>query len=159
MRLYNIKVVLLSCMLLLLTSCSRSEVTLHDSNGHTISTAQLQGKWVVINYWSDWCDNCVEEMKTLNQFYHDVESNPAIMMYGVNYDHLSGRALADVMHKLNIQFPVLVEDPAELFHLALSDYLPMTFIIDPKGRVVKRMIGPTTAQSLTSTIKQLQSLT
>ena len=40
-----------------------------DSQGHIIKASDLQNKWVIINYWADWCSGCIEEIPELNRFY------------------------------------------------------------------------------------------
>lgn len=157
MQLFKRTILLLLCIMFV-AGCSKPEATLHDSQGKMISMSHLEGKWVVVHYWAGWCDNCVKEVKSINQFYH-ATSQQSVFLYGANYDHLSGASLKDAMQKLHIQFPVYAEDPAKIFHLVLSDYLPMTFIIDPKGNVVKKIVGPTTASSLLAMLAQLQTRT
>jgi len=128
----------------LLVSCSQPEITLHDNKNNVIPISQLKGKWVILNYWAEWCDNCAAEMNLLNNFK---QAHPKILLYGINYDHLSAVDLNKVVAKLNIKFPVLLEDPAQILNLQLADYLPMTFVLSPDGKVVKRIVGPITKNS------------
>jgi peroxiredoxin len=149
----KVTIIRVLCSLFFLVGCSRQENVLHDNQNHTTPLSALKGKWVVINYWADWCDNCVTEMPELNSFYH---ANPNVLMYSVSYDHLTGNDLSESVRKMKIDFPVLLDDPMTLLHLTMSDYLPMTFIINPEGHVVKRLIGTNTKRSLTEALHQLQ---
>ncbi len=121
-----------------LMSCSRD---------NSVSLSALKGKWIIINYWAVWCDSCVKEIPELNHFYqHNQDKN--ILLFGVNYDHTP---MPDL-----ILYPVLVEDPKKFFKLADVDVLPVTFIIDPQGKVVKSIIGPNTEKSLFKIMQILQ---
>jgi thiol-disulfide isomerase/thioredoxin len=119
----------------------------HDSAGRAIKMHELKDKWIVINYWADWCESCVEEIPELNKFYrHNQDKN--ILIFGVNYDQLPLPYLRQAVHKTGISFPVLYEDPRILWQLGDVTVLPTTFIINPQGDVVKKVIGPNTEQSL-----------
>jgi thiol-disulfide isomerase/thioredoxin len=34
-------------------------------NGSDTSFGKLQGKWIVVNYWADWCAPCIKEIPEL----------------------------------------------------------------------------------------------
>lgn len=139
-----------------LISCSdNNKTTLHDTNGNTLNTAQFKGKWVIINYWAAWCEGCVKEIPELNNFYaHNRNNN--VLVFGANYDHIPMPDLAGWVDKERIAYPALVEDPGTVIKLGDIDVLPMTFIIDPHGKLVKSIVGPNTEKSLTDTLHLLQ---
>ena len=56
-----------------------------------------------------------------------------------------GVELKDASEKLGIKFTVLAQDPAELFELPRSEALPVTYIIDNKGKVREQLMGEQTA--------------
>jgi thiol-disulfide isomerase/thioredoxin len=141
----------------LITNCSAAPaVDLHDSEGRAINMATFKNKWVIVNYWADWCDSCIAEMPELNNFYqHNKDKN--ILMYGVNYDQLPLPTLKRSMRKTGIDFPVLLEDPNALWKLGYIDAIPVTFIISPEGYVVKKIIGPNTEVSLQTQLNTILS--
>lgn len=130
-----------------MTSCAGHSISLHDSDGRIIKMAFFKDKWVIINYWAEWCESCVEEIPELNKFYeHNLNKN--VLMYGVNFDQLPRYQLQQSVHKMGIAFPVLLEDPSYLWHFGEIAVIPMTFIINPQGKVVRRIIGLNTEESL-----------
>jgi peroxiredoxin len=136
-------------------NCSQQGSVLHDAKGNSIQVSSLKGKWVIINYWAAWCESCVKEIPELNHFYqHNQDKN--IVLYGVNYDHMPMSDLELAMHKTQIAFPVILDDPAQTWKLDSIDALPVTFIIDPKGHVVKKILGGNTEKSLFATVHALQ---
>lgn len=135
--------------LLLLTACSDNRLAGESSNSTSNSqvtlTEQYAGRWVVINYWAQWCKPCLEEIPELNAL---AEKYPNIAVLGVNFDGATGEELATQVAKFEIQFPVLAVDPAEQLGTTRPVVLPTTLILNPEGVLVGTLIGPQTLQSL-----------
>lgn len=119
----------------------------HGSNGRVLSSSEFSNKWIIVNYWADWCDSCMEEIPELNKFYKNNQGKNMIIV-GVNYDRLENPGLQQAIQRAGILFPVLQEDPASKWRLSEVTVLPTTFIINPDGDVVRKIIGPNTEQSL-----------
>jgi len=58
----------------------------------------LKGRWVLINYWAEWCKPCLEEIPELNTFAEAHSEQVSVL--GVNYDGVEGEALAQVIVRL-----------------------------------------------------------
>lgn len=153
MQLKNI-FLLLACSLFFV-GCKGDVPPLHDTKGNVIRPSQLHGKWIIVNYWAAWCGTCIREIPELDRFYqHNHDKN--VVLYGVNYDRLPSDELQTVMHDIQIEFPVLLEDPKNLWQLDEIEALPATFIINPQGLVVKKILGGNTEKSLLETLFYLQ---
>ena len=148
---------LVFCLLFVLSGCGRKQapVVLHEAHGAPVPLAQWRGDWVVLNYWATWCSHCAAEMTALNHFAHE-HARGHIKIYGVNYDHLDGKALLAAMQKLHIAFPVLREDPRAYLHVELPGFLPVTLIVDPRGKVVREIPGVVSAQAVYAVLNELQ---
>ncbi len=136
-------------------SCTEKGSVLHDTKGNEIQLSALKGKWIIVNYWADWCESCVQEIPELNRFYQN-NQDKNILIYGVNYDRLPKADLEKATKKVHIVFPVLLDDLTQIWPLQGIDVLPVTFIINPKGQVVKRIYGGNTEKSLSTTLQALQ---
>ena len=131
-----------------LVGCS-SEPSFRVADGSSIRFSDLHGEWVVLNYWAEWCAPCREEIPELNELRQQgSQRGVEIRVLGVNYDGLEGADLNAVMQRMEIEFPVLVDDPRENFRIGRAEVLPMTVVIDPKGTVQAVLAGPQTAESL-----------
>ena len=138
--------ILLAC--LSLVGCS-SEPSFRVADGSSIRFSDLHGESVVLNYWAEWCAPCREEIPELNELRQQgSQRGVEIRVLGVNYDGLEGADLNAVMQRMEIEFPVLVDDPRENFRIGRAEVLPMTVVIDPKGTVQAVLAGPQTAESL-----------
>jgi thiol-disulfide isomerase/thioredoxin len=121
------------------------EVRLADGTG--TGWDAWEGRWLVINYWAEWCAPCREEIPELNRL-HAEGDRYGLVVLGVNYDGLQGEALTGVMERMDVAFPVLAEDPRSRWGLPLPSILPSTVIVDPEGEVHEVLVGPQTEESL-----------
>jgi thiol-disulfide isomerase/thioredoxin len=140
---------------LFIISCSQDTRIIHDSAGHVIPLSELKGKWVILNEWADWCESCMSEVPSLNYFFQN-NTHKNIILFGMNYDKLSNDELQLAIKKMQIIYPVLLEDPHQFWNLDDTDVLPTTYIINPTGHLAQKIIGSITAQRLLAIIIQLQ---
>lgn len=145
--LHRFKITFASVMALITLIYSSIGLCFHDATGRLVHPSEFENKWIIVNYWADWCDSCIEEIPELNSFYKNNKAEN-IVIFGVNYDKLANPTLVQVIQKMGIMFPVLQEDPAKKWHLGEITVLPTTFIVSPEGDVVRKIIGPNTEQSL-----------
>ncbi len=147
------KIAVLTLSLLLVACGGPKYKTVH---GETVDFHALGGKWIVLNYWSTWCTSCkaeIPELNILHQNYHKQH----IMVLAVNYDHLARRKLLSKIKSFNITYPVLQGDPAGDLNISQIPGLPVSFIINPKGKVVKTLFGMHTASQIVATVNALRN--
>ncbi len=112
--------------------------------------SDYEGKWVVVNYWAEWCKPCLEEIPELNLLAD--KHKDKLQVLGVNYDGLEGEALSSVSDKFGIRFPLLLIDPAHSLGFERPQVLPTTLIFDPVGQLQHTLIGPQTEETLLDVI-------
>lgn len=111
----------------------------------TVSLATLGGKPALINFWASWCPPCRQEAPALQRFADRLGDR----------GHLVGVAWADdadsareFVRRYHWRFPVL----RDADNVAGDRYgitgLPTTFVLDARGRIVKRLVGPQTEANL-----------
>jgi len=128
-----------------------------DQHGNTVKAEQIEGQWLVLNYWAEWCGPCRTEIPELNAAAKQWQAD-GIKVIGVNYDGLQGDDLKQASQTLGIDFTVLAQDPAERYELPRSEALPVTYIIDEKGKVREQLLGEQTLEGLREKIKTLKRL-
>jgi thiol-disulfide isomerase/thioredoxin len=136
---------------LMFLTCADAERVLQDMNGHEISLSDLRGKWVFINYWASWCQSCLEEIPALNRFY-DENKNNNIALFAVNYDALPLEMQQKLIKKFDIHYPSLKQDPAKELQLGDIRGVPVTFVINPQGRISEALYGGQSVSSLQEVI-------
>ena len=70
------------------------------------------------------------------------------MVLGVNYDGLAQPKLGDVIGRMDIKFPVLLNDPQLRYGYERAVHLPVTVLINPQRDVHEILVGPQTKASI-----------
>lgn len=119
-------------------------------DGAAYRLADHRGKTVVINFWASWCAPCRAESPALEQVYQEHKSK-GVEFLGVNIK--DGRENAKAfLRNVKTTYPNLYDQPGEIA-LGFRDTvppnaIPSTIVVDRKGKVAARIIGPTTLSAL-----------
>jgi len=138
---------------LLLSGCGNDYGV--DQHGQKVASERLDKQWKVVNYWAEWCGPCRTEIPELNALSEQLKCQSA-EVFGVNFDGLQGDDLRKAGETLGIRFTVLAQDPADFFDLPRSEALPVTYIIDDKGKVREQLMGEQTAAGVLAKLKALR---
>lgn len=124
-----------------------------DQHGAVVTPQSLQGQWLVINYWAEWCAPCRKEIPELNALPEHIDG---VRVLGVNFDGLRDEALRRAADGMGIAFTVLADNPAEYFKLPPTGVLPVTYLVDERGKVRERRLGEQTAEGLVARLRALR---
>lgn len=159
-----IGVLLFAVVLVIIGSFRERVVTVGDTapdfsivtdSGRKITLADFGGKLLVLNFWATWCPPCVEEMPSLEAFARELGGS-GVVVVGISVDK-SEKAYRDFLRKANVSFQT-ARDPAARISIDYGTFkYPETYIIDSKGKVVQKIIGPTNWTDQT-TINYVKSL-
>ncbi len=141
----NKRYIVITLLLILLAGCSAKPDAV-DSQGKPLYLKDYQGKWLVVNYWAEWCKPCITELPELNALY--TQYNKQVMVIGVSFDGLANTEMQRVAQKLTIHFPMTNSFPIQQFGVQHVEALPITFLISPQGKLVNTLHGPQTQESL-----------
>ncbi len=143
------QLVMMAMLAALAGGCVEDEVLLADGRG--TSFAHWEGRWLLINYWAEWCAPCRKEIPELNEL-HAERARTGVAVVGVNYDGVSGTDLTTLIDEMGIEFPVLAADPRLRWAQDPPPVLPTTLVIDPRGELHDVLVGPQTHESLLGSI-------
>lgn len=108
-------------------------------DGAMLTLSEMQGQWVILNFWATDCMPCREEMPELQAIAEEYAE--LLTVWGVNRGERV-ELVRDFRDEFAIDFPILVNPPTH----ALQDYqvisLPQTVIVDPNGEIQWRQFGP-----------------
>ena len=139
---------------LLLSGCGNDYGV--DQYGQKVASERVDKQWLVINYWAEWCGPCRIEIPELNALAEQLKGQP-VSVFGVNFDNVQGEELKSASEKLGIKFTVLAQNPEAIFDIPRSEALPVTYIIDDKGKVRAQMLGEQTAAGVMAKLEALQA--
>ena len=145
---YKTKYFFLTYLILIVSSCSEPDYRLVDGSSGKLD--DFLGRWLIVNYWADWCPPCIKEMPELENFYNANEDKALVLTY--NFDRLEGEELQSQIVRFGVNVPSILTDPGILFGWEAPPSLPATYIINPEGILIHTLIGPQTQESLEALI-------
>ncbi len=153
---FTIKFFLSALLLIASISPVQAEVLFKEIQGQDTPFSALKGKWVFINYWAGWCQTCLDEIPEFNRFYQQ-HKNESVALYAVNFDGLPLLEQKNLIRRFNINYPSLLSDPASDLNLGDITGVPVTFIFNPKGQLVKTLYGGQSAKTLNKVMIEHQN--
>ena len=140
----KLKKISVYAFILILISCAKPDLVTSDNK--KIFLDDLYGKWVVINYWADWCPPCIKEIPELNKL--NAKYSDELNVFLFNFDRLEGEELKNQLRKIDAKVPSLVTDPQSIYNFTIPESLPVTFVINKKGELSNILQGPQTLEEL-----------
>lgn len=125
-----------------------AEFRLSDQYGIWHSPADYRGKVLVLNFWASWCRPCVSEMPALQHAWEILKPDN-VQIVGIAVGEQAGDIQLFLQNQ-KIGFPLLADTDSSVTGKWRVPGLPTTFIIDKRGLVVTRVIGPYEWDSLQS---------
>ena len=117
---------------------SAPEFTIKADNGRTVSLPNFGGKLLVLNFWATWCPPCVQETPSLSRFAQAYAGKGVVVM-GVSVDK-DEKAYKAFLQRFN---PAFLTARDSKIHEDYGTFMyPETYIIDTKGRVLKKIAEP-----------------
>ncbi len=96
-----------------------------------LSSADLEGKAIVLNFWASWCVPCIEEAPDLQAAYAKYEKDDVVVL-GVNVQDSEQDALA-FAKEYGITYPIVRDPSLSLYSKLGVRGLPETFFVDKQG--------------------------
>ncbi len=114
---------------------------LEDLKGEKWELKNLKGKVIFLNFWATWCGPCKEEMPSIESLHQQLKEKDFVFLT-ISADYKKEEAVKEFIAKHRYTFPVLIDQQSLAFNLYEVRMMPTTFIIDKKGRMIGRAIGP-----------------
>ena len=123
-------------------------------SGLKVSTEDLKGRPVVINFWASWCGPCKMEHPVLE--WGAREFGEQAQFLGVVFEDTDDNARR-FLRQMGASFPQLTDPRSRV----AVDYgvagVPETYFIDAQGVIRGKHVGPIDPQTLATRLKELSS--
>jgi thiol-disulfide isomerase/thioredoxin len=149
-------VVLLAALSAVASGQGRSApaLVLKDVRGRTVRISDYKGKVVLLNFWATWCPPCRAEMPDLIKIQREYQSK-GLQVIGITYPPETIREVRQFMRKLGVNYPIALGRKETKVLFDQTDTLPVTIVIDRKGKVHERIEGILLPEEFEEKIKPL----
>lgn len=120
-----------------------------------VSSEELRGGPVVLNFWASWCVACMDEKPYLDAIWKK-RKNKRYGMYAI----ATGDDWAAVQRTGRVSaehFPILFDTDGKVAEAFAVKTLPVTIVLDNTGRVLYRHDGPVSSQAAIGAVERMLS--
>ena len=126
-----------------------------DLAGHPVSSSDLRGKVVLVDFWATWCQPCKKEMPGYQKLA-DRYGSRGLVVIGFKFDTMPDMEDPVQFAKgIGVQYPLAVANDEIKHKFGGIDGLPTTMLYDRQGILRTKIIGFEYTESIESTLKPL----
>ena len=115
--------------------------TLYNLEGEPASLSGMNNKVVLLHFWATWCPPCLIELPQLLKFYRSVDHNK-IKLMAVCVDKTGPESVKNFLQSWDCDKWVYMDSGGKLARKYGTYRYPETYILDQKGILKKKIIGP-----------------
>jgi len=128
--------------------------SLTDLSGKQVTLAQFKGHPVVVNFWATWCGPCKLEMPWFEAAYSKYKPQGLVIL-GLSQDEGTAKdVIAKAAQQIGVSYPILLPDENVAKAYGGVDYLPETFYVDAKGRIVEHTAGAPSQDQINANVEK-----
>ncbi len=115
---------------------------LTDLDGNKISLEKFRGKVVVLNFWASWCDPCVAEFPSLVKLVQHFKGRVVLIGVSADYNLSDIQLFLKTFKSTHQQNVYIIWDKDENLAKRYGTFrLPESYVIDPEGRLIRKIAG------------------
>jgi peroxiredoxin len=131
------------------------DFSLTDANGKIVRLSDLKGKVVLLDFWATWCAGCKVEIPWYVEFQRKYHAR-GLASIGVAMDEEGWDKVKPYLAEHPISYPIVVGNLDLLQKkFGLAPNLPITLLIDRRGKVAESHVGMVTKAAFEKDIRQL----
>ena len=128
-------------------------------DGHKGNLALLRGKVILVNFWATSCTVCVAEMPQITATHNKFKGR-GYETLAVAMRHDAPARVAHFAQSRRLPFGVAIDNTGEIAkRFGDVELTPTTFLIDKRGRIVKRYVGAPDFTALHVLVEELLAQT
>jgi peroxiredoxin len=131
------------------------DISLNFIDGRSIEFNSLQGKPLLVTFWSTTCSKCIQEMPHLIELYEELNKN-GFEIIGIAMSYDPPNRVVELSERKNIPYPIALDiDGSASKAFGNIDVTPTSFLIGPQGNIVQQKTGELNIEDLRIKIKEL----
>jgi thiol-disulfide isomerase/thioredoxin len=131
------------------------DFSVKDLQGREISSADLRGKVVLIDFWATWCQPCKKEMPGYQKLV-DRYGRQGFAVVGFKFDTMADTEdPLSFAKRIGVGYPLAVADDDLKQKLGGIEGLPTTMLYDRQGILRKKIIGFEYTETIEADLKLL----
>jgi thiol-disulfide isomerase/thioredoxin len=137
------------------TSSMLRSGTFTTVTGEVVRTDTLAGRVILVNAWATWCGPCVLEMPGFQRVQDDLGER-GFLVIGISADQEGPEAVRSFVEEMGITYPVTF-GPHPVLGLLAAEVrgLPTSLLLDPDGRIVRKVEGVFPEEELRRAVEEL----
>jgi thiol-disulfide isomerase/thioredoxin len=126
-----------------------------DLSGRDVSSADLRGKVVLIDFWATWCQPCKKEMPGYQKLV-DRYGSRGVAVIGFKFDTMADTENPIVFaRRIGVRYPLAVATDDLKQKFGGIEGLPTTLLYDRKGILRQKVVGFEYTKVIESELKPL----
>jgi peroxiredoxin len=125
-------------------------------DGKTIDSREFQGKALLVTFFATWCPPCMEEVPTLIKLQKEF-ANDGFSVIGLSVDEQGPGVVVKLIGKQGINYPVMMADSRTIQDFGGVYGIPVSFLVNRSGNVVKKYPGEVPLSVLARDIKNVMN--
>ena len=124
-------------------------------NTRPLKMADLKGKFVVFDFWTYCCINCIHILPELKKLEHKYPNEVVVIgVHAAKFDTEKDRDnIAEAVLRYEIEHPVLVDSQHDFWNKIGVSSWPTVLVVDPEGQLVYGKPGEITFEELNEVIQ------
>ena len=134
---------------------SLPDFSVTDLQGHSLSTSDLRGKVVLVDFWATWCQPCKKEMPGYQKLV-DRYGSRGFVAIGFKFDTMmDAEDPVQFAKKIGVRYPLAVASDEIKQKFGGIEGLPTTMLYDRQGILRTKVVGFEYTDNIESTLKPL----
>lgn len=126
------------------------DFTVYDLNGQPVSLSDFLGKPIVVNFWSTWCESCVDELPLFEKLYSEYKESAVFLMINVPMDSALDEKVNSFIDENGYTFPVYCDSDFSAADAYGVWAMPQSLFINKDGKLVQSYNGELSEDKLFS---------
>ena len=119
-----------------------------------LDSKQLEGQVLLVTFFASWCPPCIQEIPALIALQDSFKPKGfSVVAFSVDEGELA--PLKKLIDKYGINYPVLLAEPFVTKSFGGVSGIPVTFLVNRKGQIVKKYLGYVSHDHLEEEIKNM----